>query len=261
MADTENGNAGSPGGGPCFKPTVRRWGTALIDAAGRARSQRRGGVGHGGVPFEVRTTPSRRAVLTVLATLAAPARAPAQLGARDSVVYRVSPTSRFEVKTGKAGLFGFAGHEHLIRARGFTGRVVYYPGAPTASRVELTVESDSLEVLTPPDTAEIRKVTEAMRTDILRVEQYPTISFTSKTVAPGDSGFRIVAELTLTGQAREVPVDVRVAIGSDTLRAWAAFAVKQTAFGIKPFRGGPAGTVRVADRVTFEIEAVAVREP
>ena len=207
------------------------------------------------------TTPSRLAVLAALATLPAPTPAPAQLGARDSVVYRVSPTSRFEVKTGKAGLFGFAGHEHLIRARGFTGRVVYYPGAPTASRVELTVESDSLDVLTPPDTAEIRKVTEAMRTDVLRVEQYPTISFTSKTVAPGDSGFRIVAELTLAGQTREVPVEVRVAIGSDTLRAWAAFAVKQTAFGIKPFRGGPAGTVRVADRVTFAIEAVAVREP
>src|SRR5438128_10568115 len=98
MADTENGNAGSPGGGPCCKPTVRRWGTALIDAAGRARSQRRGGVGHGGVPFEVRTTPSRLAVLTVLATLPAPTPtptptpAPARLGARDSVVYRVSPT-------------------------------------------------------------------------------------------------------------------------------------------------------------------------
>src|SRR2546427_4993826 len=124
IADTENGNANSPAGGPCFKPTVRRWGTALIDAAGRARSQRRGGVGHGGVPFEMRTTPSRLAVLTVLATLPAPTPTPtpARLGARDSVVYRVSPTSRFEVKTGKAGLFGFAGHEHLIRARGCTGR-------------------------------------------------------------------------------------------------------------------------------------------
>src|SRR5205807_2686912 len=187
MADTENGNAGSPGGGPCFKPTVRRWGTALIDAAGRARSQRRGGVGHGGVPFEVLTTPSRRAVLTLLATLAAPTPAPAP--------------------------------------------------------------------------AEIRKVTEAMRTDILRVEQYPTISFTSKTVTAVDSGFRLVAELTLAGQTREVPVDVRVAIGSDTLRAWASFAVKQTDFGIKPIRGGPAGTVRDADRVTFAIEAVAVRVP
>src|SRR5207245_11551222 len=80
IADTENGNAGSPGGGPCFKPTVRRWGTALIDAAGRARSQRRGGVGHGGVPFEVRTTPSRRAVMRVRVTWAGPARVPARLG-------------------------------------------------------------------------------------------------------------------------------------------------------------------------------------
>ena len=123
------------------------------------------------------------------------------------------------------------------------------------------MESDSLEVLTPPDTAELRKVTEAMRTDILRVTQYPTISFTSKTVAPADSGYHLVADLTLVGETREVPVDVRVAIAADTLRAWATFAVKQTDFGIKPFRGGPAGTVRVADRVTFEIEAVAVREP
>src|SRR5438128_8198821 len=150
MADTENGNTGSPGGGPCFKPTVRRWATALIDAAGRARSQRRCGVGHGGVPFEVRTPPSRRAVLTVLATLAAPAPAPAQLGTRDSVVYRVSPTSRFEVKTGKAGLFGFAGHEHVIRARGFSGCVMYSPNAPPLSRVALTGPADSLGGLTPP---------------------------------------------------------------------------------------------------------------
>lgn len=198
----------------------------------------------------------------LLAALAAlPAATAGQVAGGDSVVYRFAPTSRFDVKTGKAGLFGFAGHEHLIRARGFAGRVVYYPGAPTASRVDLTVRSDSLEVLTPPDTEEVRKVTEAMRTDILRVEQYSTISFTSKALAPADSGFHVVAELTLVGQTRDVPVDVRVAIESDTLRAWASFTVKQTDFGIRPFRGGPAGTVRVADRVTFDIEAVAVREP
>src|SRR5881398_3120170 len=218
-----------------------------------------GGVSQRGVQCEVHMPAGRIALLATLAVFPAPAVG--QAASSDSVVYRLSPASRFEVKTGKAGLFGFAGHEHLIRARGFTGRVVYYPGAPTASRVELTVESDSLDVLTPPDTAEIRKVTEAMRTDVLRVEQYPTISFTAKTVAPADSGFRIVAELTLVGQTREVPVDVRAAIGPDTLRAWATFAVKQTDFGIKPFRGGPAGTVRVADRVTFAIEAVAVRVP
>src|SRR2546422_4583055 len=45
----------------------------------------------------------------------------AQGGEPDSVVYVLSAASRFEVKTGKAGLFGFAGHAHLIRARGVTG--------------------------------------------------------------------------------------------------------------------------------------------
>ncbi len=95
--------------------------------------------------------------------------APAQLAAaprqaRDSVVYRLLPASRLEVTTGKAGLLGFAGHPHTIRARGFTGRIVRYPEAPAHSHVEITVPTDSLEVLTPPDTEEIRKVTEAMRT-------------------------------------------------------------------------------------------------
>ncbi len=57
----------------------------------------------------------------------------------------------------------------------------------------------------------------------------------------------------------EIPLTVRVNIGSDTLRANATFTVKQTDFGIQPYRGGPGGTVRVADRVTFTIEAVALR--
>src|SRR5260221_12319208 len=73
---------------------------------------------------------------------------------RDSVLYHLSPASRLEVKTGKAGLLGFAGHEHTIRARGFSGLVVYFPDEPTASRVEIRIATDSLEVTAPPDTAE-----------------------------------------------------------------------------------------------------------
>jgi hypothetical protein len=37
--------------------------------------------------------------------------------------------------------------------------------------------------------------------------------------------------------------------------------VKQTDFGIRPFRGGPGGAVHVADEVKFDIDAVAVRKP
>lgn len=200
-------------------------------------------------------------LLTVLTVVwSALAAAPAQSPSCDSVVYILSPASRFEVKTGKAGLLGFAGHEHVIRARVFAGRVVYCPDAPASSRVEIAVATDSLEVLTPPDTGEIRRVTEAMRTEVLDVQHYHEISFVSRSATPTEGGFSIVGELTMAGRTREVLADVNVEIRPDTLRAAATFAVKQTDFGIRPYRGGPAGTVRVADRVTFEIEAVAIRE-
>src|SRR6476661_7437993 len=70
----------------------------------------------------------------------------------DSVVYRLASSSRLQVKTGKAGLFGFAGHTHVVQARGFQGKIVYYPGHPSSSHLDITVLTDRLEVLTPPDT-------------------------------------------------------------------------------------------------------------
>ena len=190
-----------------------------------------------------------------------PAGAWAQGGEPDSVVYVLSADSRFEVKTGKAGLLGFAGHTHVVRARGFAGRVVYHPAAPSESRLEIVVPADSLAVLTPPDTEEIRKVTQTMRTDVLHVDDYPVIRFVSTGVTPTVDGFQVQGRLTLAGQTRDVSCDVRAAVGTDTLRATGEFSVKQTDYGIRPYRGGPAGSVRVADRVTFSFEAVAVRSP
>jgi polyisoprenoid-binding protein YceI len=184
---------------------------------------------------------------------------PDQFEGVDSVVYRLLPSSRLEVKTGKAGLFGFAGHSHRIRARTFAGHVVYYPKAPPSSHLEITVVADSLQVLTPPDTAEIRKVTETMRAEVLHVDQYHEIRLVSRRVTPSANGFRLAGALTLVGQTREVPIDVAVQLGVDTLRVTGTFSVKQTDFGIKPYSGGPAGTVKVADRVTFDIDAIAVQ--
>jgi polyisoprenoid-binding protein YceI len=181
-----------------------------------------------------------------------------RVGTTDSVVYRLASSSRLDVKTGKAGLFGFAGHAHVIEARGFAGQVVYYPSKPSSSHLDITVSTDSLEVLTPPDTAEIRKVTESMR-GVLKTSEYPEIKLTSRQVVPSPDGFHIVGALTLVGQTREIPIEVVTRIGLDTLEAASTFAIKQTDFGITPFSGGPGGTVKVADRVTFDIRAVAVR--
>jgi polyisoprenoid-binding protein YceI len=198
------------------------------------------------------------ALLPICAALVALASA---RQAQDSIVYLLSPASRFEVKTGKSGLLGFAGHAHIIRARAFSGRMVLHPSASSAYRVEIKVPADSLEVLTPPDTAEIRKVTAAMRTEVLRVDRYPEITFVSTAITPIDGGYRVLGKLTLVSQSRDVSVDMRVVEqGADTVRATGSFSIKQTDFGIRPYRGGPAGAVRVADKVTFGIEAVGIRQ-
>jgi polyisoprenoid-binding protein YceI len=176
----------------------------------------------------------------------------------DSIVYRVDPSSRLVVKTGKAGLLGFAGHTHVIRARTVSGRLVYHPGTPT-SYLRLEVPTESLEVLTPPDTAEIRQVTEAMREDVLHVEKYPAMTFAADSLRPASGKMELRLAVTMKGVTRAVPVTADVTIGSDSVRARGTFSAKQTDFGIKPYSGGPAGTVKVADRVTFCFDLLAVR--
>jgi polyisoprenoid-binding protein YceI len=177
----------------------------------------------------------------------------------DSVVYGVHPASRLVVKTGKAGLFGFAGHTHVIRARAVSGKLVYRPGRPT-SYLRLKLPTDSLEVLTPPDTAEIRKVTKAMRTEVLHVDKYPEMTFAADSLSARGGKMEMELALTMEGTTRKVPVTADVTIGPDSIRARGTFTAKQTDFGIKPYSGGPAGTVKVADRVTFCFDLLAVRD-
>ena len=200
-------------------------------------------------------------LLTFVAMGLIPIPGATQSLARDSVVYELAPSSRIVVRTGKAGLFGFAGHEHLIQAREFSGRIVYYPQQPESSRVTVSIATGRLEVLTPPDTAEIRKVTAAMRTEVLDVAQYSEITLTSQAVEKTGDTLRVQAALTMKSRTRTVPLTVRVLIGPDTLRATTTFTVRQSDYGIRPYRGGPGGTVRVADAVSFDIDAMALRRP
>jgi len=175
--------------------------------------------------------------------------------ARAPVVYRLLADSRLEVKTGKSGFFSFLAHEHIIRAGGFEGEVHYQADNVTATTISIRIHTDSLEVLTPPDTAEIRKVTEAMREDVMHVTQYPEIIFHSTKVSGGPADYRVTASFTMHGVTREMTVPVRVEFAGDTLVAKSTFDLKQTDFGIKPYRGGPGGIARVADKVEFRIEA------
>ena len=175
-------------------------------------------------------------------------------------LYRLLADSRLEVKTGKSGLLGFVGHEHVIRANAFEGEVHYRADSAEATAIIIRILTDGLEVLTPPDTAEIRKVTAAMRSEVLHVEQYPEMTFVSRAITAEDRGYRVTADFTMHGTTREITVPVTVEFRGDTLVAKSKFELKQTDFGIRPYRGGPAGAVKVADKVEFRIEARALPE-
>jgi polyisoprenoid-binding protein YceI len=199
-------------------------------------------------------------LLPAVAWTASAVQASAGQARPDSTVYSLQPASRLVVKTGKSGLFGFAGHSHIIRARAVSGELVYRPGG-AASSLRLELPTDSLEVLTPPDTAEIRKVTQSMRDDVLQVEQYPTMKFAADSLDARSGRMTLRLRLTMHGVTRTVPVTADVALAPDALRATGTFVAKQTDFGIKPFSGGPGGTVKVADQVTFCFDLRAAPGP
>jgi polyisoprenoid-binding protein YceI len=179
--------------------------------------------------------------------------------AADSVVYHLDPSSRLDVKTGKSGLFSFAGHTHVIRARAVAGQLVYFPKQRGRSHLSIKLPTDSLQVLTPNDTAEIRKVTEAMRTEVLHVDKHPWMTFVADGLTPTNGKMDLELAVTMEGTTRKVPVTANVAIGPDTLKATGNFTVLQTDFGIKPYKGGPAGTVKVADKVTLCFDLMALK--
>jgi polyisoprenoid-binding protein YceI len=194
--------------------------------------------------------------------------------APDSTVFVLSPVSVLEVRAGKSGLLSGLGHEHRIRAHAFSGTVVYFPGDPGRSHVTVTVPTDSLRVVPEADSADIPEITRTMREKTLRVDSFPEIRFVSSSVVPlpasgssppgsrepgaRPSMLRVAGNLTMVGRTRPVSLDMTLKVEGDTLRAEGSFAVKQTDFGIKPFRKA-LGMVQVRDDVRFALQVVAPR--
>lgn len=203
-----------------------------------------------------------------VAALAGLLALPALPGAADSVAqtaeatpaagaYRLLPDSRFEVRTEPDGVLSGMVHTHVVRAGAFAGTVGFDPADPSRSSVEITVPVDSLVVDTDADPDDRASIRQTMMTEVLRASEHPTITFRSTGVeaAPEDS-LRITGELSLAGTTRSVTVTLAHSSEVGRLWVWGSFTVRQTDFGIEPYSAG-LGTLKVADPVTFYVDAVA----
>jgi polyisoprenoid-binding protein YceI len=119
---------------------------------------------------------------------------------------------------------------------------------PSKSLFDLTVKSESI------DTANTKRDNHLKGTDFFNAKQFPTITFKSKSVKKGDSGYDVTGDLTLHGVTK--PVTFRVAstgtgrgmIGGTLAGVEASVVIKRSDFGMT-FMVGPVGdevTVTVA---------------
>jgi len=198
------------------------------------------------------------AALPAIGPISGPGLSAQNRAGSPSRTYRILPESRFEVRTGTAGLLARLADVHVIRAGAFHGTVRFAPDDVAASHVEVTVPVDSLVVETPVDPEDRAEIREAMLTEVLDARQHPEVRFRSTEVEAAGDSLRITGDLTLAGTTRPVTVTLAYRSAVGRLWAWGSFTVRQTEFGIEPY-GTALGTVKVADPVRFYLETVAER--
>ncbi|HXE75096.1 MAG TPA: YceI family protein [Candidatus Xenobia bacterium] len=132
--------------------------------------------------------------LLLVSLLAPPAAAQATL-------YRVRPgDSTIQFTITKWSVFKEEG-----RFRDFDGTVLYDPKNPVASRVDFTVRLVSI------DTKIGNRDQTLLSEDFFHAERYPTMSFRSARVTPGENGtLQVTGALTIRGITRTLTVPVKL---------------------------------------------------
>jgi polyisoprenoid-binding protein YceI len=170
------------------------------------------------------------------------------------------------IQVGRAGVFGFAGHDHEIAAPVVQGKITLDRSDITRSRISMTFDATALRVTgkgePADDVPEVQKVMLSER--VLDVQRYPTIAFQSRRISMMQRSadrltLRIAGDLTLHGVTRPLNVPVNVRLTASGFSADGKASVRQTDFGIRPVTAG-AGTVRVKDEIDI-IFSVTARRP
>jgi polyisoprenoid-binding protein YceI len=187
--------------------------------------------------------------------------------ARAQSIYEFDATKgKLELDVYKEGFFKAFGHDHLVAAKDFSGRVVFDAGKIETSSVTLRVAAKSLTVTDPGASEKDRKEVQATMhgEKVLDVARFPEIVFASARVTKAEKtteGWRIIlgGSLRLHGVQKNISLPVLLRIRGDELTALGEIFLLQTDYGITPTKAG-GGAVRVKDRlrIRFEIHARAL---
>jgi polyisoprenoid-binding protein YceI len=205
--------------------------------------------------------PNRRWLAATVCALTMLGRVGADEAVREFHVDRAA--SQVTVRVGRAGAFGFAGHDHEVAVPNIDGTIVFDSADATKSTITLRFDVAAMKVSgrgePPADVPEVQRVMLSDR--VLDAQRYPTIAFTSRRIvvvkqAVDRLTLRVEGELTIHGVTRPITVPVELSLAGDQLAATATANVRQTDFGIRPVTAG-AGTVKVKDELAIAFRIVA----
>ena len=179
--------------------------------------------------------------------------------------YRLEASrSKFIARALAGGLLWFKGHDHLIAVREFTGEARLDPDSLTASSLQITAKTASMEETSSVFTEAQKKIINGeLREIVLLPEQYPEIVFkstnvTGKPIGAGQYDLKIIGDLTLNGVTRPVTIPTKVTASGDELRAQGEFSIDRSDFKVKATSAFH-GLVRVRNKVKFEFDIVGLR--
>lgn len=172
--------------------------------------------------------------------------------------FEIGPdNARLLVRTHREGLGARAGHDLIIEATRWAGRVRIDAHEPPRGHVEVRVDTHGLEVreghggarpLTDKDRLEIK---DNIEQKVLHAERDPELRFSAEKVVVEDHRVHLTGNLTIGGQTRPVGVDVELEPAADGLHAHGALQIRQTDYGIKPY-SALMGMLKVADEVEVD---------
>jgi polyisoprenoid-binding protein YceI len=141
-----------------------------------------------------------------------------------------------------------------------TGTVDFDPASPEASKLDTTIEVNSLY------TRDAQRDGHIKTPDIMNAEAFPTITFKSSKVSKAGAGFKVVGDLTLRGVTKEVTLDVSN-VSDEVTDPWnlkrrgvtASGKISRNAFGMGWNMELPGVGLMVSDDVDINIDIEMTR--
>ena len=135
-----------------------------------------------------------------------------------------------------------------------TGTIDFDPANAGASKIDATIDVNSLGTRDPARDGHIKTP------DIMNAEQFPTVTFKSRSVSGSGGSYKVTGDLTMKGATKPVTLDV--AVSDEVTDPWslkrrgatAKTTIKRSEFGMSWNMEVPGAGLMVSDEVQVEID-------